>query len=336
MANKKLTRILSIDGGGIRGILPGQIMVAIEKKIQEETNNPNARLADYFDLMAGTSTGGILCCIYLTPGEDGRPKFTAEDAVNLYLENGGDIFTKKLFSLGITDEKYPSKPMEEALEKYLGDIKLSQMLKECLITSYDIERGTPHFFKSGKAKEIDGYDFFMRDVARSTSAAPTYFEPNLATSMAGVNYALVDGGVYINNPTLSAYAAARQLDFGPDKQHPAAAEMMLVSIGTGSSKDSYPYEKAKGWGAIGWIKPLIDIMMKGVAQTVNYQLHQIFDAVGKPDQYIRIEPQLVHAKSSMDDAKEENLINLKADGTESALNHQADIDKIVKMLIEND
>ncbi|HAS46661.1 MAG TPA: patatin, partial [Microscillaceae bacterium] len=292
-------------------------------------------LADYFDLMAGTSTGGILCCIYLTPGDDGRPKFTAEDAVNLYLENGGDIFSKKFFSLGITDEKYPSKPMEAALERYLGDVKLSEMLRECLITSYDIERGTPHFFKSGKAKDIEGYDFLMRDVARSTSAAPTYFEPNMATSLAGVKYALVDGGVYINNPTLSAYAAARQLDFGPDKIKPAAAEMMLVSIGTGSSKDSYPYEKAKGWGAIGWIKPLIDIMMKGVAQTVNYQLHQIFDAVGKPDQYIRIEPQLVHAESSMDNAKEENLTNLKADGTESALNHEAEIDKVVKMLIEN-
>lgn len=336
MANKKLTRVLSIDGGGIRGVLPGQIMVSIEKKLQEKTNNPKTRLADYFDLMAGTSTGGILCAIYLTPDENGRPKYSAEEAVNLYLENGGDIFKKKFFSLGgITDEKYPSAPMEDALKKYLGDVKLSEMLKECLITSYDIERSNPYFFKRYKAMENEGYDFFMRDVARSTSAAPTYFEPNHATSFAGVKYALIDGGVYVNNPTLCAYAATRKLDFGEEKIKPTASEMMLVSIGTGSTKYSYEYEKAKGWGAIGWIKPLIDIMMKGVAQTVDYQLRQIFDAVGKPDQYHRIEPKIIHAESGMDNAKEENLINLKADGTEAALDNEEKIDKVVDMLIAN-
>ncbi|EAY28636.1 patatin-like phospholipase family protein [Microscilla marina] len=336
MANKKLTRVLSIDGGGIRGVLPGQIMVAIEQQLQKKTNNPEARLADYFDLMAGTSTGGILCAIYLTPDESGRPKYTAEQAVNLYLENGGDIFKKKMFSFGgITNEKYPSAPMEEALEKYLGNAKLSEMIKECLITSYDIERSNPHFFKRHKAIDNKGYDFYMRDVARSTSAAPTYFEPNHATSFAEVKYALIDGGVYVNNPTLCAYAATRKLDFGEDKIKPTASEMMMVSIGTGSTKYSYEYEKAKDWGAIGWIKPLIDIMMKGVSQTVDYQLKQIFDAVGKPDQYYRIEPKLVHAVSGMDNAGKENLINLRADGSESALDNEDKINKIVDMLIAN-
>lgn len=336
MANKKLTRVLSIDGGGIRGVLPGQIMVAIEKQIQKKTNNPEARLADYFDLMAGTSTGGILCAIYLTPDENGRPKYSAEEAVNLYLKNGEDIFSEKFFALGgIAGEKYPSKPIEEALKKYLGDVKLSEMLRECLITSYDIERSAPHFFKRNKAKDNEGYDFLMRDVARSTSAAPTYFEPSHVQSLSQVSYALIDGGVYVNNPTLCAYAATRKIDFGEDKMHPTASEMMLVSIGTGSTKYSYAYKKAKDWGAVGWIKPLIDIMMKGVAQTVDYQLRQIFDAVGKPHQYHRIEPKLVHAESGMDDAKEKNLINLKADGSESALEYEDQIDKIVDMLIEN-
>ena len=77
-------------------------------------------------------------------------------------------------------------------------------------------------------------------------------------------------------------------------------------------------------------------MMKGVAQTVDYQLRQIFDAVEKPDQYIRIEPQIIHAKSSMDDASKENLINLKADGSESALENEDKINRIVDMLIANE
>ncbi len=111
---QQMTRVLSIDGGGIRGIIPGQILVAIEEKLKEKTGNGNARIADYFDLIAGTSTGGILTCAYLTPDKEnaGRPKFDTTQVVDLYLKNGGDIFDvtlrHKLRSLGgITDEKYP-------------------------------------------------------------------------------------------------------------------------------------------------------------------------------------------------------------------------------------
>ena len=81
-------KILSIDGGGIRGIIPGQILVTLERKLQKRSGNPDARLADYFDMFAGTSTGAILSAAYACPGEDGRPKFSAEQAVDLYLEDG--------------------------------------------------------------------------------------------------------------------------------------------------------------------------------------------------------------------------------------------------------
>ena len=88
----KKVRILSIDGGGIRGILPGIVLVHLEEKLQEKTGNEDMRLADVFDLMAGTSTGGILTLTYLMPDENNRPKFTAQKAVDLYLEKGGKIF----------------------------------------------------------------------------------------------------------------------------------------------------------------------------------------------------------------------------------------------------
>lgn len=335
MANKKLTRILSIDGGGIRGVLPGQVMVELEKRLQEKAGE-EVRLADYFDMMAGTSTGGILCALYLTPDENGRPKYTAQEAVNLYMDNGEAIFKKKFFNLGgLSDEKYPAAPMEAALKQYLGDNKLSDMLRECLITSYDIENSSPYFFKRSKAREHEGYDFLMHEVARSTSAAPTYFEPNIATSFAGVDYALIDGGVYINNPSLSAYAAARKLEFGEDRVKPTASEMLIVSVGTGSTKHPYKYKDAKSWGAIGWIKPLIDIMMKGVAQTVDYQLKQIFDSVDKHEQYVRLKPEVHKAESSMDNASQENLSKLSQDGIDSALDFADELDRVADLLIKN-
>src|SRR5512145_3175160 len=93
-SKRKLTRILSIDGGGIRGIIPGQILVKLEEKLKIKTGDENARIADFFDLIAGTSTGGILVCAYLCPDGNvpARPRFTASDVVNLYLERGNGIF----------------------------------------------------------------------------------------------------------------------------------------------------------------------------------------------------------------------------------------------------
>jgi len=150
---KKLTRILSIDGGGIRGILPGQVLVELERILQLNTQDANARIADYFDLLAGTSTGGILTCLSLCPEspQSSRPRFTAKQAVDLYLERGDEIFDVSIWKRiqsagGLTDEKFDAKELERALRDYGGNVRLSQLLKPCLIPSYNIEKRYPHFF----------------------------------------------------------------------------------------------------------------------------------------------------------------------------------------------
>lgn len=346
--NKKLTRILSIDGGGIRGILPGQVLVALEQKIRHKTGNDEAKIANYFDFFAGTSTGGILSCALNMPAEEDptKPRYSAEDAVKLYLENGGKIFDiptwhKLRTADGVLEEKYPQDAIEEILEKYFGETKLSELLHPCLISSYDVKRGKPHFFTQHKARELakdgnHGYDFLVRDVARATSAAPTYFEAANIESLSGVNYPLVDGGVFANNPTLCAYSSARQVKFEEEKDLPSAGEMLIFSLGTGSSDKSYEFERVAKWGMVEWIKPIIEIMMDGVSKTVDYQLYQIFDAVGRPDQYVRINPVLGDASSEMDRADEENLLHLKAAGTETAEKYDWELDQLADQLIEND
>jgi len=210
-------RILSIYGGGIRGILSGQILVALEKKLQHKSNDSTVRIADFFDLIAGTSTGGILTCLYLCPNEKNptRPLFSAQDAVDLYLTHGKYIFKDnirhKLRSLGgLTDEKYSAETLENLLKLYFKETKLSQLLRPCIIPSYDIFTRATHFFTQHDAKTNLGYDYLLRDVARATSAAPTYFEPARVYSLSGVSYPLVDGGVFANNPALCAYAEARE------------------------------------------------------------------------------------------------------------------------------
>lgn len=335
-------RILSIDGGGIRGILPGTILNYIEDQLKKKEGS-SVKIADYVDMIAGTSTGGILACMYLIPDVNGGAKYSATDALNVYLKNGGKIFDvsfkQRLLSVGgLNDEKYTAKELESALKKYFEDTKLSQLLKPSLITAYDIEKREAKFFTSSDANN-DVSDYYVRDVARSTSAAPTYFEPAKIKSLFGASYPLIDGGVFANNPTLCAYAEARTMDFKamgkPTK--PTAKDMLIVSIGTGSVEKSYKYDSMKDSGKIGWIQPIIDIMMTGNSETVNYQLKLIFDTLegeSKKD-YYRLEPKITKANNEMDDASDKNLNALHEDGLTFISDNVDLLNEIVDKLIKN-
>ncbi len=350
-------RILSIDGGGIRGILPGQILVALEEKLREKSGNAGARIADYFDLIAGTSTGGILTCLYLCPLFPKNPdsaspqaKFSASEAVKLYLDYGNKIFGKRraLSMGGWLDEKYSEDELEKVLKEYFGELKLSQLLKPCLITAYDIRRRKTHFFKQHKAEKDQKHDFLVRDVARATSAAPTYFELPRVMSLSSPQerYPLIDGGVFANNPALCAYAEARTCKNNASGKGYTAKDMFIFSLGTTITKwncenqnerekyqKPYYYNDAKDWGKVEWVRPVLDIMMSGVTEAVHYQLEQIFDSVGKKGQYVRIEPQLGQAEPDMDDATPENLMALKEAGEQCARDNAAILDRAANLLV---
>ncbi len=334
----KFTRILSIDGGGIRGIVPGQILVYVEKLLKEVSGNDRTRIADYFDLIAGTSTGGILTCVYLCPAPDDptTPRFSAEEAVELYLERGDEIFDVPMWHKfksggGVFDERYPAEGLENVLEDYLGILELKSLIKPCLITAYDIKRRQAHFFTQHDAKDNAGQNFYVRDVARATSAAPTYFECALVKSFSNITYPLIDGGVFANNPSLCAYAEARGFP-----NSPTAKDMVLLSLGTGQSKVPYYYREAKDWGLAEWAKPVIDIMMSGVSETVDYQLQQMYAAVRKPNHYLRIQPQLRHASPEMDNASMENMAALKELGSYTAEEKKKELAAFAKLLVAED
>jgi patatin-like phospholipase/acyl hydrolase len=301
-------------------------------------------LVDFFDLVAGTSTGGILACMYLAPRKQdpSRAMYSAVDAVNFYMKYGTEIFTipsmHKIRTLsGITDERYPAHALERVLDSHFGKMELKHLLKPCLITAFDVYESKAHFFRQHQAKTNQGRNFYVKDVARATSAAPTYFESPLVQSLSGVTYPLIDGGVFANNPTMCAYAEARQIfktnDFTPD-----AKDMIILSLGNGGlTKMELEHKKVKDFGLIEWIKPLINIMMSGVSQTIDYQLKQIFKTEGAENQYIRIEPELGYAKPDMDDASPRNLAALKEAGVKASEKEDIDnrLDKLADLLIEN-
>lgn len=345
---QKKVRILSIDGGGIRGILPGVILQYLEELLCKKAGK-TVYLSDYFDLLAGTSTGGILTCAYLTPDPDypSRPRFSAAEALELYLNRGEDIFKKDLWQriktlAGFRDERYPSIHLEKALYEYFGNAKLSDMLRPCMITAYDIRNRRARFFTSSNA-HLKERNFLVRDIARATSAAPTYFEPAFIYSDLGVGYALIDGGVFANNPAMCAYSEARQTAFGeyfkddtfPNK--PTARKMLMVSIGTGSISKPYHYYRMKDRGFIGWLNPLIDIMMSGNAETVDYQVQKMFEAGGDSQgaDYYRLKPALVDASPEMDNVDGDNLLALQQAGLAYVAENADLMDEIVEKLTDN-
>ena len=341
MSTKKV-KILSIDGGGIRGILPGTILNYIETELQRRTNNPNTRLADHFDLIAGTSTGGILTCTYLIVDENGHTKYSASDALNIYLERGGDIFnlpfSRKLWSLfGIRRPKYSVSSLESALHDYFGESMTADLKRPCIITSYDIRDRKAVFFNKVDGINNPVRNYKVRDVARATSAAPTYFKPARIKSAIDAPLVLVDGGVFANNPALCAYAEARTLDFAKQDTpseiaFPSAEDMFLLSLGTGTEQQPYYYDSAKNWGMLKWIQP---IMMSGNSETVDYQLKQMFKAVKHEDCYHRIQPSLHNAKSQMDDVSPQNLKALHEAGLVYISNNEEKISKIIDRILES-
>ncbi len=294
-------RVLSIDGGGIRGIIPALILAEIEKK----TSKPISQL---FDLIAGTSTGGILALGLTKPGsEDGKPAYSAAQMIDLYDKEGGKIFSSSVFhklnSLGnVRDEKYPSSGIEGVLDQYFGQSRLKDTLTDVLITSYEIERRIAWFFKSSKAKLDPENDFLIKDVARSTSAAPTYFEANrIDVSTEAQYYALIDGGVYANNPAMCAYVEAKN-------KFKDADEVMVVSLGTGARTQRIPYDKAKDWGLVQWVQPLLGVVFDGVDNTVDYQLKTL---LSESNNYYRFQTRLDESNEQMDDVRPDNMRGLK-------------------------
>ncbi|WP_226646142.1 patatin-like phospholipase family protein [Microbulbifer variabilis] len=325
-------RILSIDGGGIRGILPGEILVSLEDKLKVKSGNSDARIGDFFDLIAGSSTGAILGAAYICPNKEGRPKFSAQEAVDIYLKEGGKVFDTGIWPYLdkwrlLRGEKYSTHELEKVLKKHFGKTKLSKLLKPTCFVSYDIKKREQIIFRQHCAI-VKNEDFLVRDLLRGSTAAPTYFEPARIYSLPPANkkYILVDGGMVASDPALCAYSEAIKFsDVGGIK------DMIIVSLGTGKQLISYKYKEVKDWGIFNWARPSIDIALNGGAQLTHYYLKQISSTV-ENTKYYRIQPNLYDASPAMDNASPKNLIKLKNSGEMNARYFDKELDEIATIL----
>lgn len=330
--------VLSIDGGGIKGIIPGLVLVSLEERIKQKTGDPTASVTDYFDFFAGTSTGGILTSLLLCPSKEdpSKPRFSAKEALDLYVKHGSEIFEAKgmkklLAKFGWVTEKYNDTNWERILKDYFEDVKLSELIKPCVITAYNIELRKAHFFRQkGAVSRGDIRDFYVRDVCRATSAAPTYFSVAEIYSLAGVRYPLLDGGMFATNPTLSAFVEIKK-----DPEEVVTNDVYILSLGTGNSKKSYDSDELRQTKALFVVPALLDMMMSGASEISHFYMMRIFSFLGIPDQYIRLEPNnLQSIDEDLDAASPKNIRKLIALGDRLISEKDLLLDKIVEKLIE--
>jgi uncharacterized protein len=314
VADPQSIKILAIDGGGIRGIIPAVILEELQKRLAKQ-------LWQAFDLIAGTSTGGIIALGLGTKCNQGVPYGPAE-MLDLYVKNGPAIF-KSTF---LTPErelilpKYSPDSLQTTLETFFGDTEFQSALTPLLISSYDLESQLPFFFKSHRIAADANYNWKVTEVARATSAAPTYFPP-FHLIRGAQDYALVDGGVYVNNPSMAAYAEGRSL-------YPNAAKTVIVSVGTGNRQDQITYASAKEWGLLGWAKQIVPVLMDSVSEAVDYELNALPECT-----YYRLQvPHLQEASNDMDDVTPQNLANLQDVATEYVSSISTELDKICAAL----
>jgi uncharacterized protein len=309
-------RVLAIDGGGIRGLIPAVVLAEVERRT-------GRRVHELFDLIAGTSTGGILAAALARP-----EPIAAADLVTLYEQEGPKIFHRSLLKRiesvdGNIDERYDDSGLNAALERFLGDARLSAARPDVLVTAYDIERRSAFFFRSVRAREEPAQDFTLAAVARATSAAPTYFEPALVKDLAGrESYALIDGGVFAVNPAMCAYAELARAGR-------AADVAVLASLGTGSHTRPIRYADAKGWGRLQWAAPIIDVVFDGVADTIEFETAQLLP----PPRSLRFQTDLREASDDLDDASAANLAALRREADRLLKERGADIDALCAALL---
>ncbi|MBE8986279.1 patatin-like phospholipase family protein [Nostoc sp. LEGE 12450] len=345
-------KILSIDGGGIRGIIPALLLAEIERRTQKP-------IFSLFDLITGTSSGGILALGLTNPRlssdvSDNLPvaEYTAEDLLQLFIEYGVEIFYEPLFErlLGPLEDiflqpKYPSESKEEILRKYFGNALIENNLKEVFVTSYDIEQRIPIFFTNKLEKQqIESKNFqklcggfSLLDAALATSATPTYFAPHRLVNPhnSGIAYTLIDGGVFANNPAHLAILEAQISSKRKAQKVLNTEDILVVSLGTGSLTSVYPYKEVKNWGLLQWGRPLLNIVFDGGSEVVAGELEQLFEPSDKEAKsfYYRFQTLLDSELEEIDNTKLQNTRQLQAIAHRLISNKSQQIDELCSLLL---
>ncbi|KZM48359.1 patatin-like phospholipase family protein [Labrenzia sp. OB1] len=319
MAQKKRF-ILSIDGGGMRGLIPLRILEALESRlIHRGIMSPMHKV---FDLMAGTASGGLITAGLCAPrpgSSAGEAAATISELRCFFEREAREILTHSISDrlahavtrpLGLFDETYDARPLEKLLKERFGWTSMASGLTRLVLTAYDIEQRRAVFLTNG-LEENGGRadDYYFWQAVRAATATPSYFEPARVENLSRKREeALVGGDVFMNDPAIAAYLEARKIGWASD-------ELVILSLGSGRAAErAFPYKNASGWGALGWMQPsrgapILSIFSDGQSQTASYQARHLFAEMPGVT-YHRLDATLPPEAEAMDNARPGNIIAL--------------------------
>jgi patatin-like phospholipase/acyl hydrolase len=308
-------RILTIDGGGVRGIIPAVVLGELERRAGRHPS-------ELFDVIAGTSTGSLLATSMIIPGKDGRPRYRAATSADAYESFAPKIFPRErwLQIRGLVHEKYSAVGLDAALREFLGDARLSEALVHTLVPTYDLMSQDIHVFDSAQAVSNAEDDIPMRHVVRGATAAPTYFDPFVvAPPISDRKRVLVDGGLYANNPSMLALTQVARRYQGSD--------VLVVSLGTGRTPSHAVSEDGQDWGLAQWAKPLFHIVANGTNKVIDLELQHFLGT----ERYFRFQTELPQV-CDLDDATPKTFRSLRNLGEEMILEKSGDLDRVCALL----
>ena len=339
-------RILAIDGGGIRGLIPARILVELERL----AHRPAASL---FDVIAGTSTGGLIALSLCKPDPVGGPALTAQDVLDVYMKDGMTIFprfelrgvhswndvtatrTRLSQRLGALvrprrygNSRYSAVGLESLLGDTLGSTRLSDALTDVIVPTYDWKAGRALVFRSREAREGVGPNPTMSMLARATTAAPTYFPP-VRHLLDGREVILIDGGFIANNPASIAYYEALCLE----RLREDDAEFLIVSLGTGRPPEVIQtYEEIWSRDWLELAMGMLGVAFDGTSEVVDDLLRNLIENRWRQGRYWRFQTDLWDVNLDLDDASERNLANLLSLAEQLIADRNDDLIEIAELL----
>ncbi|KAM7527188.1 hypothetical protein LguiB_030598 [Lonicera macranthoides] len=286
----KKTRVLSIDGGGTSGIVAGAALIHLEDQIRAKTGDSHSRIVDYFDIVAGTGIGALFAAMLTADDGNGRPLFTARDAVNFLTEKQSEMFKTKSVCLFRRGRSFSGKCIDEVLREALRRedgkaLTLKDTCKPLLVPCFDLNSSAPFVFSRADALESPSYNFELWKVCHATSATPSMLKPFRLTSVDGKTSCLaVDGGLVMNNPTAAAvtHVLHNKRDF---PSVTGVEDLLVLSLGNGPL--SNPSLKKLRHNGEFLTSSLVNIVLDGVSETIDQMLGNSF-CYNRSD-YVRIQ-----------------------------------------------
>lgn len=304
-------KILSIDGGGIKGLYSSTVLEHLEKKY-------SCSCSDYFDLLCGTSTGGLI-----TLGLS--LKIPASEISKIYSENGKNIFPKQNKLIGLLRQtfwkgKFNDEPLKKVLISVFGENVIGNSNNLLCIPSYSFTDARPWIFKYDHKEGGLSRDNEAKyvDVALATSAAPTYFP--LAENPFYDHKQFVDGGVWANNPSMIGLIEAFTYFVGKDKDYDGIQILSISSLNNASGK---PTGLKRNRAFVHWRNDLFETSMIGQSNFTHYFLSKLHELTGIPVEYTRIPSEAISAEQQhlvkLDVATDDAIHLIKGKGNDRGI-----------------